>query len=149
MQKAKEIMTTAVVTVPPDLSVEQLAALLRDRKISGAPVVDAAGALLGVVTESDLIDQAKKLHIPTAITILDSVIFLESAKAVEREIGKMTGATVADICTKKPVTITEETMLDEIATIMAERQVHTLPVMRGKTLVGVVGKSDVIKTLAR
>jgi len=149
MKTAKEIMATAVVTVPPELPVEQLAALLRDRKISGAPVVDATGALLGVVTESDLIDQAKKFHIPTAITILDSVIFLESAKGMEREIGKMTGATVADICTEKPVTITEETMLDEIATIMAERQVHTLPVMRGKTLVGVVGKSDVIKTLAR
>lgn len=149
MQKAQEIMTKAVVSVPPDLPVERLAALLRDRKISGVPVVDAAGALVGVVTESDLIDQAKKIHIPTAITILDSVIFLESAKGMEREIGKMTGATVADICTKNPLTISEETPLDEIATIMAERHVHTLPVLRGKQLVGVVGKSDVIKTLAR
>ena len=149
MQTAKEIMTTTVVSVPPEMPVEQLAALLRDRKISGAPVVDAAGMLLGVVTESDLIDQAKKIHIPTAITILDSVIFLESAKGMEREIGKMTGTTVADICTKKPLTITEATPLDEIATIMAERHVHTLPVLRGTQLVGVVGKSDVIKTLAR
>lgn len=149
MQTAKEIMTTTVASVPPEMSVEQLAALLRDRKISGAPVVDAAGKLVGVVTESDLIDQAKKIHIPTAITILDSVIFLESAKGMEREIGKMTGATVADICTKNPLTITEETPLDEIATIMAERHIHTLPVLRGTQLVGVVGKSDVIKTLAR
>ncbi len=149
MHTAKEIMTTTVVTVPPELPVGRLAALLRDHKISGAPVVDAAGVLLGVVTESDLIDQAKKIHIPTAITILDSVIFLESAKGMEREIGKMAGVTVADICTKKPLTITEETPLDEIATIMAERHVHTLPVLRGAQLVGVVGKSDVIRTLAR
>ncbi|MFZ5761731.1 MAG: CBS domain-containing protein [Thermodesulfobacteriota bacterium] len=149
MQKAKEIMTATVVTVPPEMPVERLAALLHEKKISGAPVVDAAGQLLGVVTESDLIDQAKKIHIPTAITILDSVIFLESAKAVEREISKMTGATVADICSRNPVTIREETPLDEIATIMAERQLHTLPVLRGAQLVGVVGKSDVIKTLAR
>ncbi|MEW6594160.1 MAG: CBS domain-containing protein [Thermodesulfobacteriota bacterium] len=149
MQTAKEIMTTTVVTVGPEMPVEQLAALLRDRRISGAPVVDGTGALVGVVTESDLIDQAKKIHIPTAISILDSVIFLESAKGMEREITKMTGVTVADICTKNPLTITEATPLDEIATIMAERRVHTLPVLRGMQLIGVVGKSDVIKTLAR
>jgi CBS domain-containing protein len=68
---------------------------------------------------------------------------------MEREITKMTGVTVADICTKNPLTITEATPLDEIATIMAERRVHTLPVLRGMQLIGVVGKSDVIKTLAR
>lgn len=149
MQTAKDIMTTAVVTAAPDMPVEKLAALLYGKKISGAPVVDAAGALVGVVTESDLIDQAKKIHIPTAISILDSVIFLESAKNVEREITKMTGAKVADICTRNPRTIAETTPVDEIATIMAEKGVHTLPVMRGAQLVGVVGKADIIKTLSK
>lgn len=112
-------------------------------------MLDDDGCLLGVVTESDLVDQAKKFHIPTAIAIMGSVIFLDRAKEVEREIGRMTGATVGDICSKNPVTITEDTPMDEIATIMAEQRVHTLPVLKAGELVGVVGKADIIRSLAR
>lgn len=149
MLTAKEIMTTEVVTVDPQMPVGELATLLGEKKISGAPVVDQSGKLVGVVTESDLIDQAKKLHIPTAITILDAVIFLESARNVEREVQKMAGARVGDICTTKPLTVGPDTPLDEIATIMAEKGTHTLPVLADGRLVGVVGKSDIIRTLAR
>ncbi|MFZ5760232.1 MAG: CBS domain-containing protein [Thermodesulfobacteriota bacterium] len=149
MLTAKDIMTTSVITVNPDLAVEELAALLWEKRISGAPVVDAEGALVGVVTESDLIDQTKKIHIPTMISFLDSVIMLESAAKVEKQIGKMTGTTVDDICSKKVVSVKEETPLEEIATIMAEKGLHTIPVVRDGELVGVVGKKDIIKTLAR
>ncbi|MEW6429569.1 MAG: CBS domain-containing protein [Thermodesulfobacteriota bacterium] len=147
MRYAKDIMTTDLITATADMPVERLAELFWKHRISGAPVVDDEGRLTGVVTESDLIDQTKKFHIPTAITLLDSVIFLESEKKVEEEIRKMTGATVGDICTKKPVTIGEDTPVDEIATIMAEKKVHTLPVLRDGILVGVVGKSDIIRTM--
>lgn len=149
MLLAKEIMTKMVVTVKSDLPVEKLAGVLWAHRINGAPVVDDDGRLVGVVTESDLVDQAKRFHIPTAISILDSVIFLDRAKEVEREISKMTGSTVGDICAKKPVTIAEDTPLDEIATIMAEKKVHTLPVLKGGELVGVVGMADIIRSLAR
>lgn len=149
MLTAKDIMTSQVITVSPTLPVEQLAALLYEKKISGVPVVDEDNSLFGVVTESDLIDQTKKFHIPTVISILDSVIFLDKEDKVEKEIKKMTGQTVKDICTTSPETITEETRLDEIATIMAEKQQHTLPVLKDGQLVGVVGKSDIIRTLIK
>ncbi|MFU8818370.1 MAG: CBS domain-containing protein [Desulfurivibrio sp.] len=149
MQVAQEIMSREVVTVGPEMPVEELAALLWEKRISGAPVVDEAGRLVGVVTESDLIDQAKKLHIPTAITILEAVIFLERAQKVEQEVNKMAGSRVRDICTSNPVTVTLDTPLDEIATIMAEKHLHTLPVMDNGRLAGVIGKSDIIRTLAR
>ena len=149
MLTAQDIMTKEVITVAPDTPVGKLAGLLWGKKISGAPVVDEEGKLVGVVTESDLIEQTKKFHIPTVISILDSVIFLESAKKIENEINKMTGATVKDICAAAPVSVNEETPLDEIATIMAEKKIHTLPVVRGGKLVGVVGKSDIIRTLAK
>lgn len=142
-------MSREVVTVGPEMPVEKLAALLWEKRISGAPVVDEAGRLVGVVTESDLIDQAKKLHIPTAITILEAVIFLERAQKVEQEVNKMAGSRVRDICTSNPVTVTLDTPLDEIATIMAEKHLHTLPVMDNGRLAGVIGKSDIIRTLAR
>ena len=146
---AKDMMAKEVVTVKPELPVEMLAAILWEHRINGVPVVDADGVMIGVVTESDLVDQNKKFHIPTAISILDSVIFLDTAKKVEKEIQKMTGSTVGDICSKTPIAISEDTPLDEIATIMSENKVHTLPVLRDGNLVGVVGKADIIRSLAK
>lgn len=149
MLHAKDIMTSEVITVPLAMPVEELAALLWEKHISGAPVVDADGVFAGVVTESDLIDQNKRFHIPTVVSILDSVIFLKSAHKIDQEIKKMTGTTVADICSKTPITIGPDTPLDEIATIMAEKGTHTLPVLKDGKLVGVVGKADIISTMRR
>ncbi|MCD6389183.1 MAG: CBS domain-containing protein [Desulfobulbaceae bacterium] len=149
MLTAKDIMTTEVITVKPDLSVEKLAEILWENKISGVPVLDDDDTLVAVVTENDLIDQTKKIHIPSVITLLDSVIFLESAEKMEKQIKKITGATVGDICAEKLISVSEETPLNEIATIMAQKGAHTLPVLCGDKLVGVVGKSDIIRTLAK
>ena len=148
MQTAKDIMTSEVITVQMQTTVNELADILWKNRISGAPVVDDDGEVVAVVTENDLIDQSKKFHIPTMISLLDSVIFLESSKKTEKEIRKMAGNTVQDICAKELVSVTEETRLDEIATIMAEKQVHTLPVMQDDRLVGVIGKTDIIRSMA-
>lgn len=148
MLTAKDIMTTRVITVRKDTSVNQLAEIFWKNKISGAPVLDNDGNVVSVVTESDLIDQNKKVHIPTMISILDSVIFLESSKKTEKEIKKMAGNTVQDICSMELVSVSEDTGLDDIATIMSEEKVHTLPVLRGDQLVGVIGKSDIIRSMA-
>ena len=148
MLTAKDIMTTNVITVRQDTSVKELAEILWKNKISGAPVLNHEGRVVSVVTENDLIDQNKKVHIPTMISILDSVIFLESSKKTEKEIKKMAGNTVQDICAMELVSVSENTSLDEIATIMAEKKVHTLPVMRDTELVGIIGKTDIIRSMA-
>ena len=148
MLTAKDIMTTKVITVRKDTSVKELAEILWKNKISGAPVTDENGKVVSVVTESDLIDQSKKVHIPTMISILDSVIFLESSKKTEKDIKKMAGNTVQDICATELTSVTEETGLDEIATIMSENKLHTLPVIKDGQLVGVIGKSDIIRSIA-
>ncbi|MCF6290862.1 MAG: CBS domain-containing protein [Desulfobacterales bacterium] len=148
MLTAKDIMTPDPITVSPDMPVRKLADLLWKNRISGAPVVDADNTLLGVVTESDLIDQTKKVHIPTMISFLDSVILLESQKKMKKELTKMAGSQVRDICSQELVSVGDNTPLDEIATIMAEKNIHTLPVVADSHLVGVIGKSDIIRTLA-
>jgi len=132
MLTARDIMSNEVITVHEEATVKELARVLAIHQISGVPVVNEQGGLVGVVTESDLIFQTKKVHIPTVITILDSVFYLENPHKMGDELKKMAGFKVADILTATPVTVTEETLLDEIATIMAEKNVHTLPVMRGK-----------------
>jgi len=147
MLNAKDIMTTDVITVQNETSVAELAKILTDNNISGVPVLSASGELTAIATENDLIDQSKKLHIPTVITILDSVFYLENPDKMENEMKKMAGTTVADICSGPVASISPDTPLDEIATIMAEKNIHTLPVLDNSKLVGVIGKKDVIKTL--
>ncbi len=148
MLTAKEIMSRNVTTVTEDTSVRELASILASHKISGAPVVNDQGEIIGVVTENDLIDQNKKVHIPTVMAILDSFIFLESPGRLEKELKKMTGTQVKDIYSSELVTVQEDTPLDELATVMAEKKIHTLPVLAGKKLVGVIGKTDIIKTIS-
>lgn len=149
MKKAKDIMTREVRTVTPETTVSELAQLLTTNNINGAPVIDSNGHLLGVVTENDLVYQKKKVHIPTVITILDSVFYLENPDKMEKEMLKIAGSTVNDIYTKSVVTVTEESGIDEIATIMAEQNIHTLPVVSDGNIVGIIGKKDIIKTLIK
>ena len=146
MLKAKDIMTKEVITVKPEATVEELARLLMDNKISGVPVTNDNKKLIGIVTENDLITQNKRLHIPTVIRLFDAFILLGSGR-MEEEIKKMAATTVDEICTKKVVSITEDTTLDEIATIMAEQHVHLLPVLREGMVVGIVGKADMVRAM--
>ncbi len=147
MLKAKDIMTTDIISVRGTTPVSELAKLLTSNNISGAPVLNDDDKVIAVVTESDLIDQSKKLHIPTVVTILDSVFYLENPDKMEAEMKKIAGSKVSEICSGSPKTVSSDTQLDEIATIMAEENIHTLPVLEEGKLVGIIGKKDIIKTL--
>ncbi len=149
MRTAKEIMTRDVKVAHLDMPVKELAALLYENKIGGVPVVDDDGLVVGVVTENDLIDQNKKLHIPTMVSFLDSVIFIDSAKTFEKEIKKMTGALVRDVCSERLLTVDEDAGLEDIASLISEQGVHTLPVLKEGKLVGVIGKADLIRLIAQ
>jgi CBS-domain-containing membrane protein len=148
MKTAQDIMTTDIISVTIDMSIRDLAQLLLTNNISGVPVLDADNSLFGIVTESDLIFQNKKLKAPPFITILDSFLFLDSPEKMEQELKKIAGATVADICTNPAISIKPDTPLDDIATIMTEKKVHTLPVLSDSgEMVGIVGKKDILRTI--
>lgn len=149
MLKAKDIMTKDVIVVKPSTSIEDLAKILVENRISGAPVVDDNGNLTGIVTENDLISQNKRLHIPTVMRLFDAYIMLESPSKIEKEMKKMAAATVDDIYIKEVVAVKEDTPLEEIATIMAEKKVHLLPVVEGKKVRGIIGKMDIIKGMVK
>ncbi len=147
MLKAKDVMTKEVTTVAPETTVAELGRLFIDKGISGAPVVDARGGLIGIVTENDLISKNTRLHIPTILRLFDAFIPLGTSK-LELEIKKMAASTVGEVCTKKVVTIGEDAGLDEIATIMDEKKIHLLPVVKGGKVIGIVGKKDLLRGIA-
>jgi CBS domain-containing protein len=146
MLNASDIMTTDVITVKKETPLSELAEILTQNHINGVPVVDDEGLLIGIICESDLIRRDKKLHIPTVVALFDAVIYLESSKKMEEEIKRISATTVEDLYTRKVVTVDEKTPIDEIATIMTQKKIYTIPVMDGDNLVGIVGKNDVIRT---
>lgn len=148
MLNASDIMTTDVITVKKDTSLKELAKVLYKNHINGVPVVDDDGSLLGIICESDLIRKDKKLHIPTVVTLFDAVIYLENPKNIEKEFERVSATTVGDLYTRKAITVDEKTPIDEIATIMTQKKIYTIPVMDGDRLVGIIGKADLIRTLA-
>ena len=147
MLKAKDVMTNDVITVTRETSVRDLALLFTERHISSVPVVDDNGDLIGIVSESDLIEQDKNLHIPTVVSIFDWVIYLESDKRFEKELQKMTAQTVGEIYSEEVFSVGPETPVSEVADIMSSKKVHAVPVVEGSRLVGVVARIDLIRTM--
>ncbi len=149
MQTAREIMTTDIVTVKKETSIRELAELFTTRRIGSIPVVDEDGNLIGIVSESDLIEQDKNFHIPTVISLFDWIIYLESEKKFEKELKKMTGQTVGDIYTEDVETISPDTPINDIADMMSNQKIHSLPVVDGKKILGVVSRIDLIRTMVK
>ena len=147
MLNASDIMTTDVITVTKDSSLQDLARILYENHINGVPVVDDDGRLIGIICESDLIRKNKKLHIPTVVAIFDAIVYLERPGKFEKEVQRVNATTVEDLYTKDVITVDEKTPIDEIATLMAEKKIYTIPVMDGDRLVGIIGKADLIRTL--
>lgn len=147
MLKAKDIMTREIVTVYPDTEVVQAAKLMLDKHISGLPVVDKEGHVKGIICQSDLMAQQRKIPLPSFFILLDGAISLTSPQQIENEIRKMSAVKVSEAMTPDPITVDTETGLEDIATLMVKHNIHTLPVLDQGWLVGVIGKEDVLRTL--
>ncbi|MDR3568689.1 MAG: CBS domain-containing protein [Syntrophobacteraceae bacterium] len=147
MIKAKDIMTREIVTVTPDTKVNEIAKLMLEKHFNGFPVVDANGDLVGLICQSDLIAEQKKLPIPSVFAILDSFIPIHPLGKTEKEMQKIAAIRASDAMTSNPVTVGPEAGIDELAEIMVNRSFHTIPVVEGGKLVGIIGKEDVLRTL--
>ena len=147
--QAKDVMTRKVLTVKEDMTVEEVAKFLVEHRISGTPVMDENNRLKGIVTESDLIIRNKKVHIPTVVQLLEGVIYLESPKRFEEEMGRILGQKVSEVMTKEVVTITPNTYIEDIATLMSTERKYLLPVMEKDKIVGIIGKADMVRAIAK
>ena len=149
MITARDIMTKEVITVTKSTPIKELSDLFIKYKVNGFPVQDDDGQLIGIVTEKNLIEQSKNLHIPTVIALFDAVIYLESGKKFEEQVKRYNATQVEDIYTSNVITVSPEVGIQEIASLMAEKSVHSIPVVDGKKILGIIGKLDIIKGLTQ
>ncbi len=147
MLTAKDIMTRDVFSVTQETDLKELAAMFVKHKVTAMPVVDDAGKLVGMISQTDLVEQDKPLHIPTVISLFDWVIYLESEKKFQEEVEKVTARTVNEICSREPVTCSPDTPVSEIASLMVDNKVHLVPVVDNGNLVGVVARLDLIRSM--
>lgn len=147
MLKAKDIMTKELITVSPETEIVHATRLLLENQINGVPVIDETGKLVGILCQSDLIAQQKKLPVPSFFTFLDGLIPLTSMKQFEKEVQKIAAITVSQAMTPNPVVARPDTGIEEVAALMVDSGFHTIPVVDKGALVGIVGKEDILKTL--
>jgi CBS-domain-containing membrane protein len=148
--RAKDIMTRDVIVVKKGQTVEEAVNLLADNHISGLPVVDDEGHVVGIVSEGDLLIQQKQFRLPRYFYFLDGYILLESFQRFQEELKKIMAYTVDDIMTADPVTVYEDATIEEMATIMSEEAINRLPVLSSEgKLVGIVSRADIVRAMAK
>jgi len=147
--KVSEIMTKKVITFKPETSIYEMANLLYKNGITGAPVVNDKNEVIGIVTESDLVFQEAKIHLPKYIQILDSFIYLENPQKIESELGKILGMTASELMTRRVFTIHPGASVEEAATMIKEKHINPIPVVKNKKLVGIISRADIVKLLAK
>lgn len=144
-----EIMTTKPVTVSPETSLQEAIQILAERKLSGLPVVNDRGQLVGIISETDLTWQATGVEAPPYVMFLDSVIYLQNPAKHNQEVHKALGQTVAEAMSEHPVTVKGSQLVREAARIMHEKKVRRLPVVDDDSqLIGIITQGDVIRMMA-
>ena len=144
-----QIMTTEPITVTPETSLQEAIQILAEREISGLPVVDDGGELVGFISETDLTWQETGVDTPPYVMFLDSVIYLQNPAKHNQEVHKALGQTVKDAMSDRPTTVMGNRPVREAARMMHEKKVRQLPVVDdGDRLIGIITQGDVIRMMA-
>jgi len=147
MLTVKNIMKTDIISVTPETEITYATKLLLENHINGLPVIDKNEKLVGIICQSDVIAQQKKIPIPSFFSFLDGFISFSSMKNLEKEVKKISAVTVSEAMTPNPVTVRPDTLIEVVAALMVDSNYHTIPVVEGGKLVGIVGKEDILRTL--
>lgn len=141
---AREVMTANPIVVPASMPIEECARLLLEKRISAVPVVDAAGGVIGIVSEGDLI---RRREAGTERRYSWWLELVSDPQTMARDFVKSGGHKVSDVMTRQVVSITEDTPLAAIASILEKRHIKRVPVVREGKLVGIVSRADLVRAL--
>ena len=143
--KVRDVMSTHVVSIAPDANVLEAVRLMLQKHISGLPVIDRHGTLVGIVTEGDFLRRAETGTERKRPRWLE---FLMGPRRMADEYVQAHARKVEDVMTREPVTVTEDAALDEVVRIMERRRIKRLPVVRGSQVVGIVSRANMLHALA-
>jgi CBS domain-containing protein len=143
--KVREVMTRKVLSIEPNAGVLQAVRSMLQNKISGLPVVNADGTLVGIVTEGDFLRRVETTTERRRPRWLD---FLAGPGRLADEYVHTHARKIADIMTPEPYTVTEDTPLEDVVQLMEKHRIKRLPVVRGKLLVGIVSRANLLHALA-
>jgi CBS domain-containing protein len=144
-----DAMTHDPIVVRPETPLNEAIQTLAERRISGLPVVDEQGQLVGIISETDLMWQETGVTPPAYIMFLDSVIYLQNPAKHERELHKALGQTVGEVMSSEPISISPNKPLKEAAQIMHEREVRRLPVVDDAgQVIGILTRGDIVRAMA-
>ena len=143
--RAHQIMTRPVITVAPETPIVEAANIMLQRHISGLPVVNSTGHLVGIISEGDFI---RRSEIGTQRQRGGFLKFILGAGKEATDFVHEHGRKIAEIMTPEPLTINEDTDLEKIVELMEKNGVKRLPVMRGDQLVGIVSRSNLLQAVA-
>jgi CBS domain-containing protein len=143
--RAHQIMTRPVITVAPETTIVEAANTMLQKHISGLPVVDAAGKLVGIISEGDFL---RRSEIGTQRRRGQFLRFILGSGKEANDFVREHGRKVAEIMTPGPLTITEDTTLEEIVELMEKNKVKRLPVIRDNKVVGIVSRANLLQAVA-
>ena len=144
-----DAMTRDPVVVRPETPLNEAIQILAERRISGLPVIDDAGQLVGIISETDLMWQETGVTPPAYIMFLDSVIYLQNPAKHERELHKALGQTVGEVMSSEPISISPDKPLKEAAQLMHEKEVRRLPVVDDAgQVIGILTRGDIVRAMA-
>jgi len=143
--RAHQIMTKPVITVSPETTIVEAANIMLQKHISGLPVVDTSGELVGIVSEGDFI---RRSEIGTQRKRGRWLRFILGPGRSAADFVQEHGRRVAEVMTKDPLTITEDTAMAEIVELMEKNNVKRLPVVHDGKLVGIVSRANLLQAVA-
>ncbi len=141
--KAKDVMVREVATVTPATLVREAARIMVERRVSGLPVVDTEGHVIGIVSEGDLLHRAETGTERRRSWWLQAVA---GSEELAQDYIKSHALKVGDVMTKRVISVGEDADLSQVATIMERRNVKRVPVVRDGKLVGIISRADLVRT---
>ena len=144
-----ELMRTEVPVVGPDDSVATVARLMTEHDLPGLPVV-AAGEIVGIVTEADLVAREADVTVPTVVPFLDAIFVADAGRDFDEELRRVLAVTAGELMSAPVYSIRVSATLEQVASLMVEQRVNPVPVVDDESnLVGIVSRADLVRVIAR
>jgi CBS domain-containing protein len=148
-QTVAEWMNRELITVMPSTPISEAVKLLVDRHIGGLPVIDDAGKLVGIISESDLMWREQGVEHPPYMLFLGGVIYFQNPLTYDRDLHKALGQTVGEVMTPHAISITADTTLPEAAKLMHDKKLRRIPVVDDRQHpIGIITEGDIVRAIA-